>query len=480
MDERNGHIGLIGGGLTGCMTALLLNDLGYRVSIFEKRDELRITEDDKEVTDAHGRAGHVEKRSINMALSYRGQVALRLVGIEEKVLSESVPMPKRVIHKRDGSITTQPYGKKDQCIFSISRNYMNSLLVEEVLKREGITLDYRHHLESLSSDGTVVFQTPEGRREETFDLVIGADGAFSTVREQMIKLGRYDISRHFVRHGYKELNIPPRKDGEWALDEEEGLHIWPRGDFMLIALPNPDKTFTATLFAPFEGRGGFDTVNVEDEEEILSYFHEHFPDVVDLMPNVVEDYRENPVGSLGTIRVTPWHYESKIMVIGDAAHALVPFYGQGMNCGFEDATRLYESVKEHGLEEGIARFCEDRVAKANALSDLSYANYTEMASHTDSSLFLFQKWVESILHGLFPSSWIPLYTMVAFTDIPYDEAMARARRQDLILKRVGISSLVLLASLLGVGLTTLMGKRGGGWTEGLNRVVSSLSGLFSK
>ena len=300
---------------------------------------------------------------------------------------------------------------------------MNSILAEKVVNQEGITLLYDHNVLSVSPNALVTFETPNGTVEIEFDLVIGTDGGFSTVREDMIKYDMVNISRNFIPHGYKELTIPPTKDGEFALDDHEGLHIWPRGEFMIIALPNNDQTFTCTMFAPYKGEGGFDQVDKKNTSSITSYFDAHFSDFHSLIPNLVDEYKNNPVGTLVTVKLGQWMVNKKIMVMGDSAHALVPFYGQGMNCGFEDGTMAYNMVKEEieggdgiasfdNLIAGLSKFCDIRPPMTNALADLSYNNYAEMRDHTTSSLFLLRKTLEKFIHYLLPSSFIPLYTMV--------------------------------------------------------------------
>lgn len=347
---------IIGAGLAGAMAAALLSKLKdgqgqkYKVYIYEKREDPRQQEltSAEVLTEAFGSSTSSTKRSINLALSHRGQVALRELGLLEEVMLTAIPMPERVIHSRDGSIARQAYGKEGESLYSVGRQMLNITLLNYLSDKPNIILRFNHSLSSVSADGRVVelIASNGSKVSHEVDLVIGADGAYSRTRDLMLRQSRVDFSRSYIRHGYKELSIPPSRDEKtgalrYALNNPNGLHIWPRGSFMLIALPNPDLSFTATLFAPYEGPDGFDSVDKTSALDIEGYFSEYFPDVGKIMPNLVQDFRENPVGSLVTIRVNPW-YMGRCVLIGDAAHAVVPFYGQGMNAAFEDAFRLYE------------------------------------------------------------------------------------------------------------------------------------------
>ena len=326
--------------------AVLIAKLGITVDVFEKRSYTKTNHSDtseKNCTSEFGSSASAVKRSINLALSYRGILGLQEVGILEKVLENAIKMPRRVIHSIDKPEIEQFYGTKGDTLWSISRNTINQLLLELMLDNERIKVYFDHSLVHSDKEGNCTFQSQSSTFSRSYDLVIGADGAYSSVRDSLLRQGRINFSRQYIAHGYKELSIPPRvtvrspssSEGqgaqtqlEYALERVEGLHIWPRGDFMLIALPNPDKSFTATLFAPYSGRDGFDSIDPQDPSAVLAYFQRHFPDVVPLMPDLARDYRVNPVGSLVTIRTDPWYFGSTVL-IGDAAHAVVPFYGQG-------------------------------------------------------------------------------------------------------------------------------------------------------
>jgi kynurenine 3-monooxygenase len=438
------------------MTAVLLGKLGYKVTVFEKRNDFS---DSGSISSEFGASTSAVKRSINLALSYRGMAALAEVGLLDDAMKDAIRMPGRVIHSKDGGVVKQAYGKADEAIWSVGRQTLNLMLLRKAASA-GPNVQF-HFGRSLSSvdavTGSCVFEsTSTGSLENyTFDLIIGSDGAFSAVREQMLRQGRVSFSRSYIAHGYKELTIPPvqspgSSQPEYALKDFEGLHIWPRGQFMLIALPNPDKSFTATLFAPWRGEDGFDSVDANDGQAVVSHFKRHFPDVLPLMPDLAEDYRQNPVGSLQTVRTDPWQL-GRVVLLGDAAHAIVPFFGQGMNAAFQDALMLYQIIKKRqedaaaadtaksssssvvdlvDLVDAAAEFARIRTPAANSLADLSLDHYHDMASNTASTFYLLQKKVEAGLHFLFPKLFLPMYSMVAFSDVPYHEAVARSRRQD--------------------------------------------------
>jgi kynurenine 3-monooxygenase len=459
-------VAVIGAGLSGTMTASLLADMGFKVSVYEKRYENPADNVDKPSSE-FGNAANAVRRSINLALSERGLAALRRLSLVDEVMKTAIRMPKRVIHSLDGTQNLQQYGKDDQTLYSVSRNGLNDSIKDYMRKHfvssGQVQFFFGFSLTNVDRSGKCTIQTPKGDEEvKQFDLVVGADGAFSAVRESMLKQGRINFSRQFIRHGYKELTIPPvvnptTGQPEFALKEYEGLHIWPRGDFMLIALPNPDKSFTVTLFAPFKGEYGFDSVNVSDEAAILKYFQKHFPDALKKMPTAVKDFQENPVGSLLTLKLDPWTF-GRTVVIGDAAHAIVPFFGQGMNAAFQDACLLCDSIQQelHTAERekrdiqfhnATTHYATERIPATNALADLCLEHYHDMASNTASSMYLLQKKVESWLYRLFPQSFIPLYSMVAFNTIPYHEAVHRAEKQEKMVRNICLGTLVGLGAL---------------------------------
>ena len=460
-------VGVIGAGLAGTMVAVLLEKLGLKVTVFEKRLDQR-----KDATNLAGEFGASQsalKRSINLALSYRGQIALKELGVLEEAMNDAIRMPCRVIHTRDGGVIQQQYGTPDEAIWSVGREKLNHLLLDKACKvGSSVTVKFGYSLISADSKtGHCSFQNLNNKTVEDFDfdLVIGSDGAYSSLRECMLKQGRINFSRSYIAHGYKELSIPPviasSGESDFALPNHEGLHIWPRGEFMMIALPNPDKSFTATLFAPYKGEFGFDHVDPNDSEAINKYFSTHFPDVLAMMPDLCNDYSQNPVGSLLTVRVEPWNY-GKLLLLGDAAHAVVPFYGQGMNAAFEDGLRLYQVVKRQidelrenktgEIELDLCRsgqeFSDLRVAAANALADLCIEHYDDMAKNTSSTLYLLRIKVGASLAWMFPKIFLPMYSMVAFNDIPYHEAIKRSAKQDRMVDIVLQSSLLAIAASL--------------------------------
>jgi kynurenine 3-monooxygenase len=442
------------------VTALLDKFPEYEIYLYEKRPKTNV--DTTSSTDEFGNSTSAVRRSINLALSNRGIYALEELGLLETVLKTTIRMPKRVIHHRDGKEIFQAYGKADdETLYSVGREYLNNLMVNFVTNKANskVHVFYGYSLQNVDKNGNCIFYNSETKQEvhESFDLVIGSDGAYSSVRENMLRLGRIDFQRHYVRHGYKELTIAAKKNSstgepEYALKNFEGLHIWPRNDFMLIALPNPDKSFTATLFAPYKGIHGFDSVNPSDENQIRAFFQEHFPDVVPLMPNLIQDYRTNPVGSLVTVKCEPWNI-GKIVLIGDAAHAVVPFCGQGMNAAFQDGLLLYQTIAKHRtlaqnnnkgktssdiryLMDGVVEFSKDRIPSTNALAELSLEHYHDMAANTASLWYLFNKRVEKTFANILPNIFRPLYGMIAFSGIPYHHAIERAHLQEQWIHRI--------------------------------------------
>lgn len=436
-------VAIVGAGLAGTMLAALFERLpDVHVTVLERRDE----QAEEAASAVFGNSQSATKRSINLALSYRGIQALNELGLTPEVLKMAIRMPKRVIHSSAGGVTLQPYGKGDETLWSVGRQDLNRYLMRCIsAKKDRVEVRTGHTLLSADESGHCRFRGPNGEYEEDFAFIIGADGAYSRVREAMLRMGRVSFSRKFIDHGYKEFTIPPVKDAQgndqFALPEPEGIHIWPKGELMLIALPNPDKTFTATLFAPY--KTVFDVIDKNSDDAIMSFFNRVFPEALPYLPHVIENYRENPVGSLLTLRVDPWKY-GKYMVIGDAAHAVVPFYGQGMNAAFEDAFQLYSVLKERLtavtgkslslkerlaiFESAAADFGERRKPSVDTLSDLCLEHYHDMASNTASTLYLLQHRLQNLL---LPASVKNLYRLIAFSDTPYDTAVQQAQTTDL-------------------------------------------------
>jgi kynurenine 3-monooxygenase len=425
---------IVGSGLAGALLACYLGRAGHRVDLYEKRPDPR--------------AGEPERgRSINLALSVRGLHALRQVGLADEVLASSVLMRGRMIHHRDASLAFQPYGKDDhEALHSVSRGGLNRLLVEAAARYPCVRLSFNHKCVALDPNtGELEFAVPD--RVEPVrvraDLVVGADGAYSAVRSALQRQDRFDYRQEYLGHGYKELSIPAGVGGKFLL-EPHALHIWPRGEFMMIALPKADGSFTGTLFWPFEGPNSF--AALRDEADVLAFFRGQFPDAVGLIPDLAGQFLDNPTGSLVTIRCRPWHLGGRVVLLGDACHAVVPFLGQGMNAAFEDCTVLGECLGRHrGDPESAFREYETlRRVHLDTLADLCVDNFLEMRDRVGSRLFVLRKRLAVSLHWLLPRWYLPLYTMIEFTRIPYADAARRARLQNRI---VAISASLALTAL---------------------------------
>lgn len=422
MTERR-HIGIIGAGLVGALLSIYLAKRGYKVSIFEKRNDVRETDTD-------------EGRSINLALSTRGIRALDEVGLASRVSNFAIPMHGRMMHDVSGKLSFLPYGKQGQFINSVSRSGLNAMLVSEA-EKNNVRFYFNHRCTSVNiSQTATTFQTGDGKTITLdFDILVGADGVFSAVRSAMQITDRYDYSQSYLEHGYKELQIPAGAGGGFLL-EKNALHIWPRESFMMIALPNPDATFTCTLFFPFEGPLSF--ASLSDDERILKFFRENFPDALSHMPRLLEDYKTNPTSSLVTIRCYPW-IRHNTFLIGDAAHGILPFYGQGMNAGFEDCRILNEMLERSNDEwsSALADFQMTRKEDTDAIARLAFDNFIEMRDLVADPGFLLRKKIEARLHELYPDNWIPLYSMVTFNEnIRYSRAYRAGKKQQQIMDEV--------------------------------------------
>jgi kynurenine 3-monooxygenase len=417
------HIVIVGAGLVGSLLSIYLKKRGYEVIVYEKRPDMR-----KEELSAG--------RSINLALSDRGIKALEEVGIMEEIRKISIPMHGRYIHNIDGSTAFQPYGRKGQFINSVSRGELNKKLMD-LAEKEGVKIFFHYKCEKIDwKNNSLIFETPAGLEIQRFDLLFGADGAYSAARLQhQIQHERFDYNQHYIDFGYKELSIEPGISGEHRM-EKNALHIWPRGNYMLIALPNMDGSFTCTLFFPFEGEPSF--ASMDSKEKVAKFFNEKFGDVAALMLSVEEQFFSNPTSSLITVKCYPWIRE-RFALIGDAAHAIVPFFGQGMNCGFEDCLKLGELISHHrdNWDLILPEFQELRKPDADAIADLAINNFIEMRDKVGDRKFLLQKKIEAMLHEKHPSLWIPSYSQVTFSpEIRYSEAFERGLRQESIMQEV--------------------------------------------
>ena len=417
-------IAIIGAGLVGSLQAIIMAKKGHQVEVYERREDIR---------SANISAG----RSINLALSNRGWKALELAGINEEVEKEAIPMYARKIHDEEGHLTDQAYGLEGEAIFSVSRGGLNQLLIREADKFDNVHFHFEMKCEDVDlKSNELLFTDKDGKEHHVKpDRIIATDGAFSAVRARMQRTDRFNYNQMYLEHGYKELTIPPTEDGGFRIDKNF-LHIWPRGSYMLIALPNADGSFTCTLFFPFEGEYSFESLDSKDK--VVDFFKKIFPDAYDLMPTLEEDYFENPTSSLVTVRCHPWNYSDRIIMMGDASHAIVPFYGQGMNSGFEDCTVFNELYEKHqgDWSKVIPEFSKKRKADADAIADLALNNFIEMRDKVADPSFLLRKKIEKRMFEEYPNDWMPLYSQVTFSHIPYSKALAAGVRQAKIMDQV--------------------------------------------
>lgn len=418
---------VVGAGLAGSLLATLLGRRGVTVTVYERRSDPRV----------HGAE---RGRSINLALSARGLSALREVGLEPLALDNALPMAGRMVHPVTGEAALQPYSADGTlAINSISRSKLNEALLDAAEATPGVEVVFEHRFEDLDpSSGRLTFEGPAGPVQTEASVVLGADGAFSLVRTRLAERGLLQFDIDAIDHGYKELTIPS-VDGAFTLDPA-ALHIWARGDSMMIALPNLDRSFTCTLFWPRTGERGFDQLTTP--EEIRGFFADHYADAAALMPRLVEDYQENPVGSLVTIRTWPWSAQRGEWVaglLGDAAHGIVPFFGQGANCGFEDTLELARLYDRLGPDWPtiLSRYQESRKPDTDAIAAMSLDNFIEMRDRVNSPTFRVKSAavhaVERASRGRFRSR----YEMVSFTTVPYAQISRRLRAQNLTLFGLG-------------------------------------------
>ncbi|KAJ2773451.1 kynurenine 3-monooxygenase, mitochondrial precursor [Coemansia nantahalensis] len=456
---------IVGGGLVGSLAACYLAKRGWRVDLYEKRPDSRKPDN----------RDSAEHRSINLAISERGLSALRRLdpALEARVKDLVIPMYGRMIHALDGQQTSHRYDVFGKHINSIGRGALIQLLLDEADRCPGVALHFGHEFVQADFDsGQAVFRdAARGGEHVTVgaDLIVGADGAFSQVRQRMMAKGMMNYSQTYIEHGYCEFSMPPRR-GDFALDPNH-LHIWPRGSFMLIALPNPDWTFTCTLFMPWDKFGA-----LAADGDIVSFFRTHFPDALQLMgeDRVHAEYTANPKGSLMYLKCSPHTHSHRAVLLGDAAHAMVPFYGQGMNCGFEDVEALDRimirilraggdlgsstaALTDKQLRQALDEYSAARAEDTSAIVDLALDNYVEMRAKVADYAYVTRKYLEGLLHWLFPRQIIPLYTMVSFTSIPYTQVVARWNRQTLWLHRSITAAAIAAAVGGGVLLARLLG-----------------------
>ena len=410
---------MIGAGLTGPLLATYLAQQGYSVEIFERRPDMR-----KESISAG--------RSINLALSTRGNHALKEVGLYDKIKPNTIPMKGRMIHDLNGNTHLQPYGQKEnEVIFSVSRAQLNMELMTLAEETGNVTIRFNHQL--LSADleqNKLLFQLSDSLEEIElpFNRVIGCDGSASILRKSIVEKADIQYVKKPLGHGYKELTIPPLKSGKFRI-EPNALHIWPRGNHMLIALPNNDCSFTCTLFFPMTGATSFETVKTE--KDILDLFQSQFHDAIKLIPNLVEDFQKNSTGDLASVYCKPWHLGDKALLIGDAAHAVVPFFGQGMNASFQDCSTLAKLMgqNKNDWKTIFNTFSSVQVENGHAIADMAIENYLEMRDHVNDTEYKKRRNVELKLERMFPGQFIPRYSMVSFHQIPYAEVYQRGEKQ---------------------------------------------------
>jgi kynurenine 3-monooxygenase len=420
--QKSLKIAVVGSGLVGSLLAIYLKKAGHTVHVFDRSPDIRKIE--------------FSGRSINLAMSHRGWRALDGLGIGDEVRKIAIAMDKRAIHLKE-TLKFQNYGQEGESIYSISRGVLNRKMID-LAEQAGVTFFFDQKIWDVTLATATLHVGEEERgewKELKYDMVFGADGAFSRIRHRMQRQSMFNYSQEFLNTGYKELNIPANPDGTHKLDKNS-FHIWPRGEYMLIALPNLDGSFTCTLFMPFEGENSFESLT--DRATVSAFFENNLPDTVDMIPKLTEDFFLNPTSTLVTMKCYPWTYDDKVALIGDACHAIVPFYGQGMNAGFEDITILYELMEQYG-DDWKTIFSEYQISRkpnADAIAELSYRNFMEMSSKVADEKFLLQKKIEKRFATRHPKQWLPLYDRVTFSHRPYSEALAIGNRQNELMEEV--------------------------------------------
>lgn len=431
-------VAIIGAGLAGALLAVLLGRQGIEVTVYERRPDPRV-------------AGAERGRSINLALSARGLAALEEVGLHEEVMAHALPMHGRMIHTGRADQGFQPYSADGtRAINSISRSALNAVLLDAAEKTPGVTIRFGHRLRELDlGTGALRFSVGGDVNGEPVevraDVILGCDGSYSAARRAVTFGEGFSLSQDYLEHGYRELTIPAT-DGEFALDPDT-LHIWPRGESMMIALPNADRSFTCTLFWPKTR-----LTELGSDEQVLAYFREHYADAVPLMPTLTEDFRLNPVGSLVTVRCWPWVHRGEratLALVGDAAHAIVPFFGQGANCGMEDCIEIGARLAAHGGDWASALDAYQRARKENtdAIAELSLDNFIEMRDRVTSPMYRAKMAAQHWLERRLPGRYVSRYELVSFATVPYAEIPARMRRQNLLTAAVAAGAGVALLAI---------------------------------
>ncbi|HJQ68348.1 MAG TPA: NAD(P)/FAD-dependent oxidoreductase [Blastocatellia bacterium] len=422
------RITIVGAGMGGAMMATYLARRGCQVEVYERRGDMR--------------REPIEKgKSINMTLAARGLKALEEVGLLDEVMRLTMPLKGRIVHELSNEVNYQPYGKNDdEVIHSVTRNGLNAILMNAAQSYPNVRFHFRMRCVRLDKEnGALQFRNEETGElvDVESDLIIGADGAFSTIRQQMHRGIRANYQQDFLDWGYKELTIPPGPDGSFQMNEA-GLHLWPRGNYMLMAMPNSDRSFTCTCILPFEGENSF--ASIRTEADVMALFKSQFSDVVPLLPNLAQEFLTNRSVEMITTYTAPWYYKDRIVLIGDACHAVVPFYGLGMNTAFEDCSVLDACLAQWNgdAERVFVEYQGLRKRNTDILANLSKQNFIELRDKVQSPVFLARKKVDIALNRIFPRHWVPLYTMMTHTTMPYSEALARHTRRNRIARLLGL------------------------------------------
>lgn len=417
------RIAVVGSGLVGTLLSIYLKKLGHTVHVYDRSPDIRNIQ--------------FSGRSINLVMSDRGWKALNDIGLTDEIKKIGIPVDKRAIHMMNSKINYQSYGKEGEVIYSLSRGILNRKMID-LAEAAGVHFFFEYKIWDVTlSDATLHMGDSEKGEwtELKYDKVFGADGAFSRIRHRMQRQSMFNYSQEFINIGYKELHIPANPNGTHKIDKHS-LHIWPRGNFMLMALANLDGTFTCTLFMPFEGENSFE--NLKNETDLVDFFAKYFPNTNEVIPDLVRDFFKNPTSYLVMMKCFPWTHSDKVALIGDAAHAIVPFYGHGMNAGFEDITVLSEMISKYGDDWNtiFSQYEISRKPNADAIAELSYRNFMEMSAKTADEKFLLQKKIEKWFSDKHPDKWMPLYSRVTFSLQPYSEALAIGDFQNKIMEEV--------------------------------------------